>query len=200
MFKKLNKKLENSNYLKTDSSILKTLIVLFLSSFAICLTIVLVLSFTVDLSDEYKKMDIIMQNNKTEIKEYLVFDKKGMIYDIEEGYNVSFDKENVSIFSNEKPYIMNQNDNPTIRYTFNKQNDEIIISESYETISPESGYTILLCVLYSFMVAFCTAFFGIFYLAFLYFVILKGIVKKIYLKQKNKMIKDSNKKSRSIRI
>lgn len=188
MIKKLYKKIDNSNYLQSDSSINKSLLITVGVISCIILFIFLFSFFTTDLTSEYENMDKIMQNNKTEITHYLSFGKNGTINDVEEGYNVSFDNDSVSIFSKKSPYIVYENFiKPKIQYSVERIDKEIHISKTYKVVTISSmfwcifGYVLLALV---FGCALSIVF--LFIWAFIYFCIIGTIVEKLYMRQLEK--------------
>ena len=67
MIKKLNEKICNSTFLKNDSSIKKSFLIIAFILSIVFIFVFLFSFFITDLSEEYNRMDNVMQNNKTEI-------------------------------------------------------------------------------------------------------------------------------------
>ena len=112
MIKKLNEKICNSTFLKNDSSIKKSFLIIAFILSIVFIFVFLFSFFITDLSEEYNRMDNVMQNNKTEIVKYLSLNKDCIIYDVEEGYNVSINNDTISIISNKTPYLIETTTNP----------------------------------------------------------------------------------------
>ena len=150
--------------------------------------------FITDLSEEYNRMDNVMQNNKTEIVKYLSLNKDCIIYDVEEGYNVSINNDTISIISNKTPYLIETTTNPKIRYSVDRVDNDFVISKTYQE---ETVSSMPIVLIKNSALGVCCGFFSamptIMLVAFIYFVIICPFIKFLYARQLEKLkIKENN--------
>ena len=194
MIKKLNEKICNSTFLKNDSSIKKSFLIIAFILSIVFIFVFLFSFFITDLSEEYNRMDNVMQNNKTEIVKYLSLNKDCIIYDVEEGYNVSINNDTISIISNKTPYLIEITTNPKIRYSVDRVDNDFVISKTYQE---ETVSSMPIVLIKNSALGVCCGFFSamptIMLVAFIYFVIICPFIKFLYARQLEKLkIKENN--------
>ena len=184
MIKKLYEKIENSTFLQTNSSTWKCYFLIAIILSFVFVFVFLFSFFTTDLSEEYNKMDNVMQNNKAEIFKYITLNKDCTVYNLEEGYNVSISKDTISIISNKTPYLIDNITNPKIQYSVDRENNEIVISKTFQKITIASMPLVI--IKYSLLGIFCGFFFAfatLLAVGFVYFVVIGTTVKYLYTRE-----------------